>query len=162
MHSLSISQFIRQYIHIYEHNKFATKSCLNIPPRLALNVRELETVWKCIAINDKSLGSIGKHLACAGLVYNKFRPNYSFTFTTARENHDVDHMSELHISHGSVVTFAGVADKLSQHSARFCVINFWSRFICDSTQSVAVPDWGRAEQARIVDMPLNLAVLLTL
>ena len=89
---------------------------------------------------------------------DQVRP-YSFTFTTARENHDVDQMSELHISHGSVVTFAGVADKLSQHSAGFCVINFWSRFICDSTQSVAVPDWGRGEQApkfsRTLDTLIN-------
>jgi len=59
-------------------SKFATNSCLNIPPRLK-NIATLPfEIWKsekwrqseiCSVINDKSQGSIAKHLTCDELLY---------------------------------------------------------------------------------------------
>jgi len=62
-------------------SKFATNLCLNIPPRLKhvatlpCEIRMSEK-WRqseiCIVINDKSQGSIAKHLRNNELVYYKF------------------------------------------------------------------------------------------
>ena len=61
--------------------KFATKSCLNIPPRrkyvatLPCEIL-LSEKWRkseiCIVINDTSPGSIAKYLRCAGSLYYTF------------------------------------------------------------------------------------------
>ena len=62
-------------------SKFATNLCLNIPPRLKhvatlpCEIRMSEK-WRqseiCTVINDKSQGSIAKHLRNNELVYYKF------------------------------------------------------------------------------------------
>jgi len=58
--------------------KFATKSCLNIPPRLKYVATLpceilLSEKWRkseiCIVINDTSPGSIAKYLRCDGSLY---------------------------------------------------------------------------------------------
>ena len=37
-----------------------------------MNVSKLAAIWKCIVINDKSQGSIAKHLSWDGLLHYKF------------------------------------------------------------------------------------------
>jgi len=60
---------------------FATKSCLNIPPRLKYVATLpceilLSKKWRkseiCIVINDTSPGSIAKYLRCDGSLYYTF------------------------------------------------------------------------------------------
>ena len=62
-------------------SKFSTKSCLNISPRFTHVVtlpceKWTSEKWRqceiCIAINDKSQGSIAKHLRNEGLLNYKF------------------------------------------------------------------------------------------
>ena len=69
-------------------SKFATKLCLNIPPRLKHVATLPCEIWKsekwrqseiCIVINDKSRGSIAKHLRNNELLY------YTFITQSARE-----------------------------------------------------------------------------
>ena len=63
--------------------KFATKSCLNIPPRLKcvailrceIWMSKMESIWNTYVINDKSQGIIAKHLRNDDLLY------YTFTVT---------------------------------------------------------------------------------
>ena len=49
----------------------ASKAYVNIPPE-NMNVRKLVKLKKCIVTNDKSQGSIAKHLSCYGLLHDKF------------------------------------------------------------------------------------------
>ena len=62
-------------------SKFATNSCLNIPPRLKHVATLPCEIWMsekwhqseiCIVINDKSQGSIAKHSRCDKLIYYTF------------------------------------------------------------------------------------------